>query len=193
LSGRRPSFDRLLIDRADEFIQDLVASFSATRPTMALRLAVAGLYLLAAVHLVWAVMLPFFRGAVAGLIGSGASALRPTQLAAFATGVIIGGISYHLLLALAYVLLSFVVRSTRRWPRVAATIVLLLNAAVSFNGLRSPTVSGIILVMQWATLLLSAAVVLLVWMDGIAIGAASERTPKNHLSGPGPHLNRRSI
>ena len=98
------------------------------------------------------------------MIGSGASALRPTELAAFATGIIIGGISYHLLLALAYVLLSFVVRSARLWPRVAATVVLLVNAAVSFNGLRSPTVSAVILVMQWATLVLSLTIaVLLVW------------------------------
>ena len=184
MTGRR-DFDRVLIDRADEFIQDLVASFSATRPTMALRLAVAGLYLSATVHLFWAGVLPFFRGAVAGLIGSGASALRPTQLDAFATGIIIGGISYHLLLALAYVLLSFVVRSTRLWPRVAATIVLLVNAAVSFNGLRSPTVSGVILVLQWATLALSLAIAILLWMRQVTVAApaaASPHSPKHRLS-----------
>jgi hypothetical protein len=183
LTARR-DFDRVLIDRADEFIQDLVASFSATRPTMALRLAVGGLYLSATVHLFWAGVLPFFRGAVAGLISS-ASALRPTQLDAFATGIIIGGISYHLLLALAYVLLSFVVRSTRLWPRVAATIVLLLNAAVSFNGLRSPAVSGLILVLQWTTLALSLAIAVLLWMRQVTVAAsatAHPHSPKHRLS-----------
>ena len=184
MSERRTDFDRLLIDWADEFIQDLVASFSATRPTMALRLAVAALYLSAAIHLCWALVLPFFRGAVAGLVGAGASTLSPSQLTAFATGIIIGGASYHLLLALAYVLSSFVVRAQRRWPRLAATFVLLVNVAVSSNGLRSPTVSTIIVTMQWATLLLSAAVIVLLWMGGMAFGAAPERAPKRRLSNP---------
>jgi hypothetical protein len=184
LTGRRTDFDRLLIDRADEFIQDLVASFSATRPTVALRLAVAGLYLSAALHLLWAGVLPFFRGAVAGLIGP-ASALPATQVAAFATGIIIGGISYHLLLALACVLLSFVVRSTRLWPRVAGTVVLLVNAAVAFNGLRSPAVAGLILVLQWTTLALSLAILVLLWMRQVTIAepvAARPHSAKQRLS-----------
>ena len=177
----------MLIDRADEFIQDLVASFSATRPTMALRLAVAGLYLSSAVHLLWAGVLPFFRGAVAGLIGS-ASAIPATQLAAFATGIIIGGVSYHLLLALAYVLLSFVVRSTRLWPRVAGTIVLLVNAAVAFNGLRSPAVAGVFLVLQWTTLTLSLAIVVLLWMRQVTIAEPAAARPRsaNHRLSNGP-------
>lgn len=174
----RPSdLDRLLIDWADEFIQDLVASFSATRPTTALRMAVAGLYLSAAVHLCWAALLPFFRGAIAGLIGAGASALPPTQLAAFATGIVIGGVSYHLLLALAYVLLSFVVRAARRWTRVAATSVLAVNFAVSFNGLRSPNVSAIIVGMQWTTLALSAGIIVLLWMRPFAMTASAAAHP----------------
>ena len=173
----RTTFDRLLIDRADEFIQDLVASFSATRPTLALRLVVAGLYLSSALHLIWSGMLPFFRGAVPGFIGSGASALQPTQLAAFATGIIVGGISYHLLLALAYFLLSFVVRSTRLWPRVAATLVLLVNAAVSFNGLRSPMAAGLILVMQWTTLVLALTLAVLLWMRQVTVTASATARP----------------
>jgi len=191
LTARRTDVDRLLIDWADEFIQDLVASFSATTPTMALRAAVAALYLLAAIHLSWSVVLPFFRGAVSGLIG--AAMQSESQLSAFATGIIIGGVSYHLLLMLAYVLLSFVVRARRRWTRVAATIVLLVNFAVSFNGLRSPSVSGVIVVLQWATLILCVMVIVLVWTGGVAIGATPARAPKQRLSNPGPHLNRRSI
>jgi len=191
LTPRRTDFDRLLIDWADEFIQDLVASFSATTPTMALRAAVAALYLLAAIHLGWAALLPFFRGAVSGLIG--AATLSESQLSAFATGIIIGGVSYHLLLMLAYVLLSFVVRAQRRWTRVAATIVLLVNFAVSFNGLRSPSVSGVIVVLQWATLILCAMIIVLVWTGGVALGATPARAPKQRLSNQGPHLNRRSI
>jgi len=191
LTARRTDVDRLLIDWADEFIQDLVASFSATTPTMALRAAVAALYLLAAIHLSWSVVLPFFRGAVSGLIG--AAMQSESQLSAFATGIIIGGVSYHLLLMLAYVLLSFVVRARRRWTRVAATIVLLVNFAVSFNGLRSPSVSGVIVVLQWATLILCVMVIVLVWTGGVAIGATPARAPKQRLANPGPHLNRRSI
>ena len=184
MNTRRTNVDRLLIDWADEFIQDLVASFSATRPTMALRVAVAALYLSAAIHLCWAIVLPFFRGAVAGLVGAGASTLPPSQVTAFATGIVIGGASFHLLLALAYVLSSFVVRAQRQWTRVAATVVLIVNVAVSFNGLRSPTVSPVIVLMQWATLLLSAAVIVLLWSGGIAIGAASAHAPKRGLSNP---------
>ena len=191
MTARRTDVDRLLIDWADEFIQDLVASFSATTPTMALRAAVAALYLLAAIHLSWSVVLPFFRGAVSGLIG--AAMQSESQLSAFATGIIIGGVSYHLLLMLAYVLQSFVVRARRRWTRVAATIVLLVNFAVSFNGLRSPSVSGVIVVLQWATLILCVMVIVLVWTGGVAIGATPARAPKQRLSNPGPHLNRRSI
>jgi hypothetical protein len=193
LNERRTNVDRLLIDWADEFIQDLVASFSATRPTMAMRVAVAALYLSAAIHLCWAAILPFFRGAVAGLVGAGASTLPPSEVTAFATGIIVGGASYHLLLALAYVLSSFVVRAQRRWTRPAATIVLLVNVAVSFNGLRSPTVSPVIVAMQWSTLVLAVAVILLLWSGGIAVGAASEHAPKKQASNPGPHLNRRSV
>jgi len=191
LRPRRTDLDRLLIDWADEFIQDLVASFSAATPTMPLRVAVAALYLFAAIHLSWAMVLPFFRGAVSGLIG--AATLSESQLSAFATGIIIGGVSYHLLLMLAYVLLSFVVRAQRRWTRVLATSVLLVNFAVSFNGLRSPSVSGVIVVLQWATLLLSVTIIVLVWTGGIALRAAPARTREERLSDPGPHLNRRSI
>ncbi len=179
----RSDFDRLLIDWADEFIQDLVASFSATRPTMTLRAAVASLYLLGSLHIVWAGLLPLFRGAVASLIGAGASALSTSQLTAFATGIIIGGISYHLLLSLAYALLSFVVRAQRPWTRVAATVVLLVNVAVSFNGLRSPTVAGIILAMQWMSLVLSSATIVLLWTGALALALSPARAPKQRLSG----------
>ncbi len=127
MSERRTDFDRLLIDWADEFIQDLVASFSARRPTPLLRLVVMGLYLVAAAHLLWAGVLPFFREAVEGLLSEGARSLSASQLSAFATSIIVGRISYHLLLALAYVLLSFVVRATRSWTRAAATIVLVFD------------------------------------------------------------------
>jgi hypothetical protein len=177
LNERRTDFDRLLIDWADEFIQDLVASFSATRPTMALRLAVVALYLSSAVHLSWAAMLPFFGGAVRNLISAGGSALPASQLTAFAAGIIVGRISYHLLLAVAFVLLSFVVRAARLWPRVTATVVLVVNFAGSVNGLRSPSVSGVILAMQWAMLVLSAAIVVLLWTHQVAGGAPASAEP----------------
>jgi len=71
---RAVDFDRFLIDWADEFIQDLVASFSARRPTTTLRLVVVGLYVFAALHLVFAAILPFYRNALANVIGGSASA-----------------------------------------------------------------------------------------------------------------------
>jgi hypothetical protein len=164
LRKRPTEFDRLLIDWADEFIQDLVASFSATRPTPVLRLVVVGLYVISAVHLVWAAALPFFRGAVEGLLSQGAQTLSSSELSAFATSVIIGRMSYHLLLALAYILLSFVVRATRSWTRAAATVVLVFDVAVSVNGLRAPRVAPIFLGFQWMTLGLSVSITVLLWL-----------------------------
>jgi len=163
LRQRRTEFDRLLIDWADEFIQDLVASFSATRPTPILRLVVVGLYVISAVHLVWAGALPFFRSAVESLVSQG-SQLSASQLSAFATSVIIGRMSYHLLLALAYILLSFVVRATRSWTRAAATVVLVFDVAASLNGLRAPRVAAIFLGFQWMTLGLSVSIAVLLWL-----------------------------
>jgi hypothetical protein len=184
LKHRQVDFDRVLIDWADEFIQDLVASFSAVRPTMLLRLAVAGLYLFAALHLIWAALLPFFRDAFATLVGGGASSIPQTQLVAFATGIVVGGISYHLLLAVAYVLLSFVVRATRHWTRAATTAILLVNFAVSLNGLQTPTVAGVLLVFQWISLVLAGVLITLTWAapgSSSASATASAHAPKRRV------------
>ena len=178
MKSRQINFDRVLIDWADEFIQDLVASFSAVRPTVALRLVVAGLYLFAALHLFWAALLPFFRNAFATLVGGGTSSIRQTEIVAFATGIVVGGISYHLLLAVAYVLLSFVVRATRPWTRAAATAVLLVNFAVSLNGLQTPTVAGIFLVLQWISLVLAGVIITLTWAAQGSSAAAGAPAPK---------------
>ncbi|HUK35341.1 MAG TPA: hypothetical protein VLV86_15600 [Vicinamibacterales bacterium] len=185
MTERHTDFDRWLIDWADEFIQDLVASFSATRPTMALRVAVAALYLSAALHLVWAGMLPFYGGAVEHLIDPGGSTLSASQLTAFTTGIIVGRVSYHLLLAVTFVLLSFLVRAARRWTRVTATLLLLVNFAGSLNGLRAPSVSVVLLTMNWATLVLSVAIVVLLWTRPVVLGTpetARRRSPKQRLS-----------
>ena len=184
MKPRKVDFDRVLIDWADEFIQDLVASFSAVRPTMALRLAVVGLYLFAAMHLFWAALLPLFRNSFAALVGGGASGIRQTAIVAFANGIVVGGISYHLLLALAYVLLSFIVRAARRWTRATATAVLLVNFAVSLNGLQTPTVAGIFLVLQWISLVLAGAIIALTWAapgSASASAAAGARAPKRQI------------
>jgi len=174
----------VLIDWADEFLQDLVASFSARRPTVALRMAVAGLYLFAAFHLVWAAILPFFRDAIADLIGASATVIPHDPLVALATGIVVGGVSFHLLLAMLYVLLSFVVRAARRWTRGVGTVILFMNVAVAFNGLRSPTVSGVFLVLHWTSLVLSLGIIALIWIAAIAPAAAnaSLRAPKRYLS-----------
>jgi hypothetical protein len=93
---RGVDFDRVLIDWADELIQDLVVSFSARRPTTTLRLVVCGLYVFAALHLLFAAILPFYGSTMAGVIGAGAPDVRRPQIEALATGIIVGGISYHL-------------------------------------------------------------------------------------------------
>jgi hypothetical protein len=54
-----------------------------------------------------------------------------------------------------------------------------VNVAVSFNGLRSPTVSPVIVLMQWATLLLSAAVIVLCG----AVASRSARRQRTRRSG----------
>ena len=184
MKQRQVDFDRVLIDWADEFIQDLVASFSARRPTITLRLAVAGLYLFAAVHVFFAAVLPFYRDTIGSVIGVGTSRVASDELTALANGIIVGSVSYHLLLMLAYVLLSFVVRAARRWTVLAGTLVLGANFVVALNGLRTPEIANIFSVLQWITLTLSGAIMLLLWSTAFASAPARGRVPnaKTHLS-----------
>jgi len=164
--GRRArpiDFDRRVVDWADAFIQDLVASFSSRHPTPVLRVAVAGLYGLAAFHLIYGAILPFFHGAIESVVGVATSGISLQQLNAFATGIIIGGVSFHLLLSIAYLFLSFVVRAMRPWTRAAATLVLIVNFAVAFNSLRTPRIATIFLVLHWLSLIGTSAILLLLW------------------------------
>jgi hypothetical protein len=171
-------FDRVLIDWADEFIQDLVASFSARRPTVALRIVVAGLYMFAALHLIYAAVLPFYRGAMAQVIGVGTSQTPAVELTALATGIIVGGVSFHLLLMVAYVLLSFVVRASRWWTRLAGTAVLAVNFVVALNGLNVPDLGNDTLsVLHWISLLFAGAILTLLWIPAIAPAAATTGIP----------------
>jgi hypothetical protein len=169
---RAVDFDRVLIDWADEFIQDLVASFSARRPTLTLRLVVVGLYVFAALNLAFAAILPFYRDAMARVISGSASNIPSAQLGALATGIIVGGMSYHLLLTVAYVLLSFVVRASRPWTRLAGTLVLSVNFVVALNGLRTPDIADVFPLLQWVTLTLAGAIIVLIWTTGFARSTA---------------------
>jgi len=184
LKQRQIDFDRVLIDWADEFIQDLVASFSARRPTITLRLAVAGLYIFAAFHLVFAALLPFYRNAIGNVIGVGTSRVASEELTALANGIVVGSISLHLLLMVAYVLLSFVVRASRRWTVLAGTLVLGANFAVALNGLRTPDIADIFSVLQWITLAFAGSIILLLWSNALSSAPARGRLPnaKAHLS-----------
>jgi len=180
---RAVNVDRLLIDWADELIQDLVASFSARRPSMPLRLAVAGFYIFAALHLAFAVILPFYRGSMASVIEGGGSITPPAQLEALATGIIIGGISYHLLLTVAYLFMSFVVRASKRWTRLAGTAVLAVNFVVALNGLRSPDIADIFPLLQWITLTLAGAIIALLWTAALSESGSFASSPGRTLSG----------
>ncbi len=174
MKRRQRDFDRLLIDWADEFIQDLVASFSSRRPTMAVRLIVAGLYLNGALHLLWVLVLPFYRHAVAALIGD--PSLGSAPLNAFATSIIIGRMSYHLLIVVACFLLSFVVRASRNWPRAVATLVLLFDFGASVLGVLGPRVSVVLATFGWSSVTLSAALVILLWMSPVSSSSAAAVT-----------------
>jgi hypothetical protein len=180
---RGVDFDRVLIDWADEIIQDLVASFSARRPSMTLRLAVVGFYVFAALHLVFAAILPFYRDAFASVITGGASRATTAQLEALATGIVVGGISYHLLLTVGYVLMSFVVRASKRWTRVAGTVVLGVNFVVALNGLRTPDISDVFPLLQWITLTLASAIIVLMWTASFSESASFSSSPGRTLSG----------
>jgi hypothetical protein len=162
---RRQAFksDQIFIDWADGFVQDLVASFSSYQPTTALRLAVAGLYLFAGLHLVFAGLIPFYHGAIEGVLGSGTSRVSQAELHALTTGIVIGGISFHALLMVSYFLMSFIVRAARRWTRITGTIVLAINFGVAFNGLRTPTITPVFFLFQWLSLVIAATIVVLLW------------------------------
>ncbi len=170
-------FDRVLIDWADEFIQDLVASFSARRPTVTLRMVVAGLYMFAALHLIYSAVLPFYRGAMGQVIGVGTSQIPTVELTALATGIIVGGISFHLLLMVAYVLLSFVVRASRWWTRLATTAVLAVNFVVALNALNVPDLGDTLSILHWASLLFAAAIITLLWIPAIVPAAETTGIP----------------
>jgi hypothetical protein len=162
---RRRAFktDQTFIDWADGFVQDLVASFSSYHPTAALRLAVAGLYLFAGLHLVFAAVIPFYRGAIEGVIGSGTSGIAQAELHALTTGIVIGGVSFHALLMVSYFLMSFIVRAARRWTRIAGTCVLAINFAVALNGLRTPAITPVFFLFQWLSLVIATTIVVLLW------------------------------
>ncbi len=163
------NWERLLLDRVDEGVQNLVVAFSRQRPSTRMLGAVAGLYLLTAFHLVFAAVVPFHHDAIERTIGVPSAAVPESQLDAFATGIIVGGVSYHLLLAIAYLFFSLAVRANRAWVRILLTTVLAANIAVASNGLRTPHIATMFFVLQWTVLVLAAPTMALVW--GAAIEA----------------------
>ena len=177
MKGRSDEFDRFLIDWADEAIQDLVASFSARRPTPSLRLVVVGCYLFALLHLLFVALLPFDRDVIARVLGRGAFASEG-QVTALATGIVVGGISFHLLMTTAYVALSFLVRAAKPWTRALGTVVLLVNSAVAFNSLRGLRAVRVFGVINLTFLVLAPIIIGLLWYAG---GAAS-RSVQRHTA-----------
>jgi hypothetical protein len=156
------NYDKFLIDWADEIIQDLVVSFSARRPTNSLRVAVVCLYLFAFLHLLFVALLPFDRNAIAVVIGRITSA-SDTQVTALATGIVVGGISFHLLMVIAYVVLSFLVRAAKPWTSALGTVVLISNCAVALNGLRGLRIIRIFALLNETFLVLAPIVIILLW------------------------------
>jgi len=178
------NLERLLLDRIDEGVQNLVVAFSGQRPSPRLLAAVAGLYLLTVFHLVFAAIVPFHHASIERALGVPSALVSENQLNAFATGIIVGGISYHLLLSVAYLFFSLAVRASRAWVRVSLTAILATNIVVASNGLRTPHIATIFFVLQWITLLMAAPTLALVWGAAIeAEGLASPNVqPSLHVS-----------
>jgi hypothetical protein len=102
---------------------DLVASFSATADDRAARGRCRAVFV-GGDSLVLGDRLPFFRGAVAGLVGAGASPLRRRRSLRLRPASSSAAPAF-LLLALAYVLSSFVVRASangRAWRRRSSSL-----------------------------------------------------------------------
>ena len=175
-------FDRVLIDWADEMIQDLVASFSARRPTMSLRLVVVGFYLFALIHLLFVASIPFDRDAIARVLGSGSFA-SDGQVTALATGIVVGGVSFHLLMTTAYVALSFLVRAAKPWTRALGTAVLIVNGAVAFNSLRGLRIVKVFGVLNGAFLVLAPIILGLLWYAGAASARSTARRSHEGMRG----------
>lgn len=161
------NWERLLLDHVDEGIQNLVVAVSVQRPSKRLLGAVAGLYLLAAFHLVFASLVPFHHDAIEHALGMPSAVRSESQLDAFATGIIVGGLSYHLLLAIVYFFFSLAVRASRAWVRISLTVILTTNIVVACNGLRTPHIATIFFVLQWTTLMLAAPTLVLLWRAAI--------------------------
>jgi hypothetical protein len=176
VKARGDEFDRFLIDWADEGIQDLVASFSARRPTPALRLVVIGCYLFGLLHLLFVALLPFDRDVIARILGRGAFASEG-QVTALATGIVVGAISFHLLMTTAFVALAFLVRAAKPWTRALGTAVLAVNCAMAFNSLRGLRAVQVFSVLNAAFVLLAPVIIGLLWY-----AAPGSRT--SHLQAP---------
>jgi hypothetical protein len=175
-------FDRVLIDWADEMVQDLVASFSARRPTMSLRLVVVGFYLFALIHLLFVALMPFDRDAIARVLGSGSFA-SDGQVTALATGIVVGGVSFHLLMTTAYVALSFLVRAAKPWTRALGTVVLIVNGAVAFNSLRGLRIVRVFGVLNGTFLVLAPFILGLLWYAGAASARSTARRSHGGMRG----------
>jgi hypothetical protein len=184
VKGRWDEFDRFLIDWADELIQDLVASFSARRPTATLRLVVVGCYLLALMHLLFVVLLPFDRDLIARFLGS--SGLAPeAKMTALATGIVVGGISFHLLMTTAYVALSFLVRAAKPWTRALGTLVLAVNCAMAFNSLRGLRIVPVFALLNAAFLVVAPILIVLLWFaGGVAARSSLPTTRRSGVANP---------
>ena len=151
-----------MIEAADELLQDVVASFSARPLTPAVRVGVASLYVFALFHLAFTLLLPFYRQAILHVVSAGAGATA-SQLSALATGIIIGGVSFHLAMMAMGVALSFLMRAGRPWTRALATGALGGNGVVAFNGLRTPPVARVLVGLHLVSLALSVFIVMVWW------------------------------
>jgi len=77
-------------------------------------------------------------GEIAATIQQSNPSWSPGQVAAFASSIVIGSSSVHLIFTALTVWLAFMIRRGRRWARLVVTLVLLLNLVIGIFVFVSP-------------------------------------------------------
>ena len=88
-----------------------------------------------------------------------------------------------MMMPVAYVFMSFVVRASKRWTRLAGTVVLGVNFVVALNGLRTPDIAGVFPFLQWITLTLAGAIIVVMWTAALSESASFASSRGRTLSG----------
>lgn len=141
------------------------------------------LVLLAILQVVVAGLLVANRAEVVATFGRANPGLSPGDAEQATRSTVLGSVAVHLIVALLYGWLAFVLRGGRNWTRILATILLLLGALGGIAFLQAssaviPNERSSIALEQFVSLALRAMVIWLLWYPVPSRLFFSEATPR---------------